>query len=424
MIRFLLKGLVRDRHRSFFPVLIVMIGVTLTVLIHCWVTGVMGDTIETNARFSTGHVKIMSRAYAENEDQVPNDLALTDVGELLDELGRQFPNVTWGRRIRFGGLVDVPDERGETRSQGPAMGISIDLLSPHSSEAQRLGIADAVVRGRLPEQAGEVLISDEFAVKLDAHPGDTVTLIGSTMHGSMAMQNFSVAGTVRFGVAGMDRGAMVMDLVDAEQALDMQDAAGEILGFVGESGYDNVQAQEVAEAFTSRFTKPDDEFTPVIRTLRQQNDLGSLLDYVERMIGMMVGVFVLAMAIVLWNAGLLGGVRRYGEIGVRLAIGEGKHTVYGAMLLESVMIGLVGSLAGTAIGLGIAYILQAKGFDYGAMMKNASMMAPTVIRARITSPAFIIGFVPGLFATVLGTALSGVGIYRRKTSQLFKELEA
>jgi putative ABC transport system permease protein len=35
----------------------------------------------------------------------------------------------------------------------------------------------------------------------------------------------------------------------------------------------------------------------------------------------------------------------------------------------------------------------------------------------------LIGFLPGLLATLLGSALSGVGIYKRKTAQLFKELE-
>ena len=42
----------------------------------------------------------------------------------------------------------------------------------------------------------------------------------------------------------------------------------------------------------------------------------------------------------------------------------------------------------------------------------------------MTSTALVIGFVPGLFATVLGTMLAGIGIYRRNTAQLFKELEA
>jgi putative ABC transport system permease protein len=51
-------------------------------------------------------------------------------------------------------------------------------------------------------------------------------------------------------------------------------------------------------------------------------------------------------------------------------------------------------------------------------------MFPNVVHARITPTDYYIGFIPGVISTVVGTMLSGVGIYKRKTAQLFKELEA
>jgi putative ABC transport system permease protein len=47
-----------------------------------------------------------------------------------------------------------------------------------------------------------------------------------------------------------------------------------------------------------------------------------------------------------------------------------------------------------------------------------------VFRARITPETWYIGFVPGFLSTQLGALLAGIGIYRRQTAQLFKELEA
>ena len=64
MIRFLLKGLLRDSSRSRLPIIVVSVGVALTVLMHTYITGIMGDTIDVNARFFTGHLKVMTRAYA------------------------------------------------------------------------------------------------------------------------------------------------------------------------------------------------------------------------------------------------------------------------------------------------------------------------------------------------------------------------
>ncbi len=423
MIKFLIKGLIRDRNRSLFPVITVAIGVMLTVVAHSWITGILGDTLESNANFSTGHVKVVTRAYAENMDQMPMDLALDNVSEIEKNLQQEFPDMNWVERIRFGGLLDVPDENGETKGQGPVIGWAVDLLSKNSNEINRMNIPTALVQGRIPQKKTEILISDDFAKKLEINLGDQVTLISSTMYGSMAMYNFTVAGTVQFGIQAMDRGAIVMDIRDAQIALDMADASSEILGYFSNTFYDEEKAEQVKHIFNEKYSDSENEFSPIMLKLNEQNNLGEMLGYMESMIGLFIFVFIGVMSIVLWNAGLLGGLRRYSEVGIRLAIGEAKGHVYRAMIVESVAIGIAGSVLGTLVGLGLAYLLQEKGFDFSSTMKNASMMMPVKFRAQITPPAYFIGFIPGIFSTVIGTMLSGVGIYKRKTAKLFKELE-
>jgi putative ABC transport system permease protein len=75
------------------------------------------------------------------------------------------------------------------------------------------------------------------------------------------------------------------------------------------------------------------------------------------------------------------------------------------------------------MGLGIAYIVQVNGLNIAGFLQESSMMIPDVIRTQISGTTGIIGFLPGLLATFLGTAMSGIGIYKRQTSELFKELE-
>lgn len=424
MIRFIINGLLRDRHRSLFPILIVTIGVGITVFMQAYMNGVFSDMIDYNARFTTGHVKIMSRAYAENEDQVPNDLALIGTGKIIAEMKAGYPEMNWVQRIQYGGLIDIPDSAGETRSQAPVFGLGIDLLSPGSTELETMNVTKSLVRGRLPEHPGEILISDVLAQKLEVQPGDRATLLGSTMYGSMAMANFTVVGTIRFGITMMDRGAMIADVADVQQALGMDDAAGGILGFFPDRVYNAEAASDMVAKFNANHAAGDDEFAPVMGNLVSLSKLGEYIDYGENISTIIVSLFVFVMSIVLWNAGLLGGLRRYGEVGVRLAIGERKGHIYRSLIYESIFIGLVGSVIGTGLGLGFAYWLQVKGLDIGSLMKNVNMMIPNVFRASITSETYYIGFFPGLFSTVLGTALSGIGIYRRQTAQLFKELEA
>jgi putative ABC transport system permease protein len=146
-----------------------------------------------------------------------------------------------------------------------------------------------------------------------------------------------------------------------------------------------------------------------------------MFDLVGAASALIVAIFVTAMAIVLWNAGLMGSLRRYGEIGIRLAIGEDKGAVYRSLLAEAFFVGLVGSAIGTAIGLGISYYLQEVGINISGMMPNATVVIDDVLRARITPGSVFIGFLPGLLATFFGAAISGLGVLKRQTAVLAKE---
>jgi putative ABC transport system permease protein len=422
MIRFLFKGLWRDKSRSRLPIIVVATGVMLSVWLHAYITGFMGETIEMNARFNYGHVKVMTQAYAKEMDLIPNDLAIIGANTVLTRLQERYPDMAWSERIRFGGLIDAPDENGETKAQGPAFGWGLDLLSENPADPQRMNLSSSIVRGRMPEVKGEVLISDAFARKLEVHPDDHITLIGSTMEGSLAMHNFIVAGTLSFGVDLMDRGTVIADIADVRQALQMDDATGEIVGFFEDGFYDNEKALAIAAGYNALHDGGNDEYAPVMLALSDQQGMGIYVEMGRIWSGYITLVFVFAMSLVLWNAGLLGGLRRYGEFGIRLAMGESKGQVYRSLIYESVLIGTAGSVIGTIIGLFFAWLIQKYGIDISGMMEGASVMFPTKIRARITPPDFYIGFVPGLFSTVLGTMLSGIGIYKRQTSRLINEL--
>jgi putative ABC transport system permease protein len=142
----------------------------------------------------------------------------------------------------------------------------------------------------------------------------------------------------------------------------------------------------------------------------------------ERM-GMFIFIFIFVMSLVLWNSGLMNGIRRYGEIGVRLAIGESKGHIYRSLILESFLIGIAATIIGTAIGLIFSYFLQYNGIDVSSMLKDSKVIMSATMRAQVTPASYFIGFFPGVIASVAGAVISGIGIYKRNTAQLFKELE-
>jgi putative ABC transport system permease protein len=204
----------------------------------------------------------------------------------------------------------------------------------------------------------------------------------------------------------------------------MNDAASEILGFLKTDFYDDDRVVSMVKSMNEFYANEADEFAPVFKSLSQQGAMGQYVQLTSVWSVYISLVFIFAMSLVLWNAGLLGGLRRYGEVGIRIAMGEEKGHVYRTMIYESVFIGIAGSIVGTAFGLFFAWLIQKYGIDISGMMEGSSMMLPSVIRARITPADFYIGFIPGLMSTVVGTMLSGIGIYKRQTAKLFKELEA
>ncbi len=423
MIKFIIKGILRDKSKSLIPIAVISVGVMVTVMMSGFLNGIFSDVINQNAKLDTGHVKIMTKPYSENKEQLPNDLALLEINELIDSLNYNYPDLIWTPRIKFGGIMDVPDALGNTKSQGPGIGLAMSLQNKESGELQRLQLNKSLKKGRLPERSGEVVLSDDYAAKLNISPGEKITFFGTTMEGSMVFQSFEMTGTVKFGSPLMDKGTFIIDIIDAQNMLDMENGTGELLGYFKDNKYDDQKALVVSENFNAKFQESEDEYAPVMVTLKDQNGLRESLDMGDAFSGIFIFIFILAMSLVLWNTGLIGGLRRYNEFGIRLALGESKNNVFKLLLIEASVIGSIGSTIGTILGLIFCYYLQEVGIDISDDTANSTIIMPSVMRAYITPNLFFIGFIPGLFSMLFGTALAGRGIYKRETARLFKELE-
>ena len=483
MIRFLAKGLVRDRSRSIFPLLAIIITVTLVIFGIGFMEGAMNNFLQSTAVISSGHVKVVTKAYKKESNQLPNDLALFDTKNIIQTLSDMYPDYFWTPRITFGGLLDVPDKNGETKEQAPVFALGIDFFSEKSRQVEIWELEKCLISGRLPKDRDDALVSTKLAKQLGIGSGSSITLIGSTMDNAFTTYNFNVVGTFNLYKGQTDRQMMLVDISGARQALDMEDAASEILGYHNSLYYHDEEAVTIRKHFNITYSDSiaqilrneeskdilsymngwneintieksklpqqrsnalfDNQmydnseewgelsvedpsiYTPTMVALRDDSQLATMVDFSNVALGVMAGIFLVIVMIVLWNMGLMNGLRRYGEIGLRLAIGESKGQVYRSMVNEAVLIGFVGTLIGTIFGISLTYYVQEFGIDYSEAINQLSttMVMPNVFYAKVTPELYYIGFIPGVLATVLGTMLAGLAIYKREMSQLFKELE-
>ena len=426
MIRFLSKGLMRDRTRSFFPLLVISLTVALVVFGSGFMRGVMNSMLLDTAVMLTGHEKIVTRAYNEESELMPNDLALLGSGELIEKLEIEYPGFFWTPRITFAGLLDVPDKNGETKTQGPVIAMGIDFFSEESRQVEIWELKKSLTEGNLPSRSNDAIISSKLADQLNVSIGEKVTFIGSTMDNAFATYNFYVTGTFNLRKGQTDRQMMLVDISGARSALDMNNAASAIFGFYHDLYYDDKKTVDLRTSFNAVNSDSSDMFSPIMLALRDGNQMGSMVDISNAMLAIMGSIFLIVVMVVLWNMGLMNGLRRYGEVGLRLAIGEPKGHVYRSLITEALIIGIVGTILGTGIGIAITYYVQVNGIDYTEnieALSNSSMIMPNVFYAQVTSDLFYIGFFPGVLATVFGTMLAGVAVYKREMAQLFKDLE-
>ena len=282
MIHFLTKGLLRDRSRSLFPVIIITITVTIVIFAIGFMKGSMNSVFLNTAVIISGHEKIVTRAYKEESQMLPNDLALLDVDQIIINLNKEYPDHFWSPRITFGGLLDIPDKNGETKDQGPVFALGVDLLNSNSRISEIWEFDKNLVNGRLPKTYDEVLIGQKLANKLNISIGDTATYIGTTMHNAFTTYNFIVVGTFDLRKGQADSQMMLVDISGARKALDMENAASEIFGFTHSLFYNDDKAVDLRSSYNEIYSDTSDIFSPIMMALRDSSQqMGSMVDFVD-----------------------------------------------------------------------------------------------------------------------------------------------
>ncbi len=431
MIRWALLGLIRDRTRSLFPFMVVTVGVALTVALFGFMDGIGSGILDLTSKLDTGHLRFVNKPYYEEEHLIPIDRALAGQKKTHAWLKKNGdPRITWSPRIRWMALMDVPDENGETKSQTPVTGIALDLLNPQSPELERLDLANSIIAGRRPNAPKELLIGYLLAENLEVNLNDTVTLLGQSFDGGMAMDNYKVVGFVKFGIVAMDQKMALMDITGAQHTFYMDDMVTDWLGYLPTSvsykEYPELQ-QTIAEHLPEWMQAPpsswasDDE--PIVLTILDQRNLRPMVEKFELIRKVNVMIFAFLMTLVLWNAGLINGVHRYGEMGLRLALGETHWELVRRLAVEAFVVGVAGSIAGCLVGGGFVYYLQEVGVDMGDAMAKSGMMLSDVVRGRLSIDGLLWGGLPGITASVLGNFIASLSVFKRSEASLFRELE-
>jgi putative ABC transport system permease protein len=350
MIGVALKGMLGRKLRAALTAFAIVLGVAMISGAFV-LTDTLGNSLDSvlNESYKATDAVISSEEAIDTGDTTPEAPAFA-----ADVLGKveSLPGV----RLAQGSIDDearLVDESGDPIGRtGSAVGV--DPSADQSLNPLQL------VAGEWPRDEGQVAIDKTTAEKQHFEVGETV---GAYADGPV--QKYRVSGIVRFGSVDSIGGATitVFDLATAQRLFDKQ----------GKFDLIRVQAKEgVSDAELLRQIRPLLSETTQVKSAAEQASSDSeetqaglnimkyfLLGFAG--IALFVGGFVIANTLAITVA------QRMRELATLRTLGASRRQVLGSVVLESVVVGLVASIAGLFLGLAIAVglkqLLEATGFE-------------------------------------------------------------
>jgi putative ABC transport system permease protein len=379
-----LKGLLGRKLRALLTAISIILGVAMISG-----TFVLTDTIK--AAFGT----VFNQVYKNTDAVITGKSAIggnanqgvtpPSLPESLLQKVRGLPGVSEAE----GGISDEAklvgrDDKVVTSKGGaPSLAFSVD---PKGN--QRFNPL-VLTTGRWPQAPNEIAIDQKTANTKHFKVGDT---IGVLTRGPI--QRFRIVGTVRFGGVSSLGGATIA-IFDLPTAQRIFNKVGK-LDSIGIASKQNVTPDQlVAEV------KPLLPPTAQVRTGAQEakqaaKDTNGFLSFLEYFllafgfIALFVGAFVIANTLGITIA------QRMRELATLRTLGATRRQVYWSVVLEAFVIGVIASVIGLFLGLGLAKLLNALFVWLGIDLPQVG----TVFKERTVVVALLVGVVVTLIAAI------------------------
>jgi len=377
-----LKGLLGRKLRAALTAIAIVLGVAMVSG-----TYVLTDTIK--AAFNT----VFTQVYKNTDAVISGKSAIGGRGN--DSTPPSFPDSLLTRVRKLpgvleaqGGIDDQAQLVGHNGKVISGMGGTGLAFSVHPHGDQRFNPL-LLVHGRWPDGAHEIAIDQATAAKKHFAVGDTIGVIarGPELH-------FRIVGTVRFGGLSSLGGATIA-IFDPTTAQRLFNKVGK-LDSIGVAGKPNVTPQELV-----REIKPLLPATAQVRTGQQEakqasKDTSGFLTIFQDFLLAFGGVALFVGSFVIANTLSITIAQRTRELATLRTLGATRRQVLRSVLLEAFVIGLLASITGLFLGLGLAKVLNSLFVSFGIDLPQAS----TVFATRTVVVSLVVGVVITLVAAM------------------------
>lgn len=379
------------RHRRRTVIIVLAMGLSLGMMM--FYDGLMdgfNQAIAGNAvRVLGGNIQVHAAGYREKVDSNPL-LPLTDDSAIVQAALTQPDVIAASRRIQTGGLV--------TNSEG-AFPLSIIGIEPEAEAPVSL-IAEHIVDGRFLESTDEdaILIGKGLADALALKVGDRITMVGSDIHKQNRQRTMTVIGIYDIGIPSMEKGTLYISLAEAQNLFNLTGKSTEVQITLKKVGTE----LKVVAALASMLPEYEVE-----SWANNYPELGNAVGRKNIVMDIFSVIIVMIAGIGILNLLMMAIYERTREIGLLGAMGLKPRQVATIFILEGALIGIVGVIAGVAMGLGINLSLMQVGMDYSQFAGITDYMAlisgrvyPTLGVSRLFNRAAIMLVIAALAALI------------------------
>ena len=379
----------RNKRRTFLTALAVAVAVAALTYSQSHIDGILGNLLETYAKTESGHVRIRRAGYSERERAMPVHLSMRNVQEVRSIVEEHDDVVAALPRIRAAVLVDGVE------SNRPGLVLGVDLVG----EEGYLSPSAMILEGRLPRPGyPEMMLGKGFAERMEVSLGDTLTLLTQTAYRSLGAIRLRISGIGSTGMPGLDNRLMLVSIDQAQLLVDLEDGATEIVVFATSSDVADALAQDLAVEVR--------DLVPGGAEVISWSDQGPLVALMTTMKPMMAIIFVLLLlmaSLIIVNTMLMTVMERTREFGMLAALGMRQLDIAQLILLEGLAIGIVGALAGGAVGSAVTIWVQNVGIDITAAMGDTEFPMKGVIYPHWTLPYSLIAAGVGSITAVISS---------------------
>lgn len=392
-----MRNVLRNRKRSAITVAGTAFAILAYVFMYGYFDGFGEQIVDNSTRYATGHLQLERAGF--RLDMAP-ELAFDDAASLLAELRAQ-PQVE-GAAARVQAQVLASSA---TKSEGIVL-LGVDP----PSERQITFIHRTLVEGTALEAGADrdIVLGRELAQKLGLRLGEKLVVMAPGLGGEL--------GTAAYRIRGIF--ATESSFFDASMAFVTLPAAQSLLGLGQRVSTINVRLVDrerlaASAAQLRAHLREKNRDLVVVSWSQLMPRIADMLGLIRAIRTVVVGVFLLVVALAVMNTVFMAVAERTQEFGVMMALGTTPAAIVRMVLYETVALMLIAALAGYAAGAALVSYLGYQGLDlsdlyagYYAIPGMTGIAYPKLVLSSIAMPGIAL-FIAALLVSLYPALRAG-----------------